>query len=234
MAARFVHLQLTDASRRVIARHAGALPRLGRNLAAAHAQGLDETVQRVRRNRLNEKFVRGESAPSDKRRRRSGQLADNVTRGVDAPLDGWAGVPSGTPASAYAATQLTDGATTIKPVDATYLWIPLGFNLTNKGMQRMSPTEAREKTKTRKRKTKGRTGPVQLLRIIKSKAGNLIAMLPGEVVPGVRRNGLVPMFALKKQVTVHGADVIGDEAQDMRPRFTELYSRAIIDAVGGD
>jgi len=189
------------------------------NLSTAHAQGLQEVETHVKRSYLSGAYRkgvrRGGDAPAAAR---SGILRASVASRQDRPLSGFVGVPSGSPASAYAGTVLGDGTTVIKPKSANHLWVPLPDNQTGRGITRVSPRELMGRTRPRKR---GSGGPVKDYVIFRSRRGNLIAGTTGPV-PGVRRKGLKALFVLKKQVRVEGIDALGGAFADQLPRLADL------------
>lgn len=180
-----------------------ALDALGRGVT----QSLEETVTHIQRSKLSGDPV---GVRSDKLRR-------TLTQKKERPLSGIVGWLRG-PATKYARTIAGSGTTTITPVDAKWLWIPMPHNQTPSGETRMSPAEAME-----------HTGPKggRLLSIFRSKAGNMVATLPGTVVPGVRRKSRVLMFVLKKKVTIRGTEALEEGVREMQPRQRQILQGSI-------
>lgn len=154
---------------------------------------------------------------------RSDSLRSQLTHKRDRPLSGLLGWMQGS-ATKYAKTIAGSGTTTITPRNARWLWIPLPHNQTPSGETRMSPREAFEQ--------QGPKGG-RLLSIFRSKKGNMVATLPGTVVPGVRRKSRVVMFVLKKQVTIQGTDALGEGVREMKPRIGEILQAKLMEGLSG-
>lgn len=158
-------------------------------------------------------------------------LLGAVTHEQDGPLSGMYGTADG-PTSAYAQTILGEGETTIVPVNAAHLWIPIADNLTRNGQTRMSPREAFEQ--------KGPRGG-RLLSIFKSRNGNLVAFLRDATGKsrtikrgknkGRQRGKL--LFVLKDQVTVKGTGALVVAWSEREGWNVQRLERAVAAAVGG-
>jgi hypothetical protein len=226
-----IRISLSEGSSAAIARFGRAADELPAALEGALRQGLTETE-----NELKSKLLRGGSPASRRDGKtplavRSGRLIGSVTSAVDQPLSGFVGVLSGAGASKYARVQLGSGRTTIRPVNAKHLWIPVGDNLNPSGQMRTSPREAMEL-----RDAQGR----RRVRIFKSKRGNLVVFLPDEqggtfkrgAKKGMQRGRL--LFVLKDEVEVQGTDALASAAQGQRDRIRQLLDAAVKRAVSGE
>jgi len=147
---------------------------------------------------------------------RSGALRQAATHARDEELSGYVGIAEG-PASAYARMLLGPDDTTVKPKKAKHLWIPVADNLNGSGQARLSPGAAFDMTDD-----KGK----RLLRIFRSKKGNLVAGLSGKV-PGVRRKGFKLLFVLKDEVTVKGTDGLAQAVDERTPQLQQFLNAAI-------
>ena len=176
---------------------------------------------------------------------RSGALLGSVQRDMDGPTSGWVGVIQG-PAAAYARTQLGPDETVMRPRRARHLWIPVGDNLTASGQMRMSPRQAMD--------LRGPDGG-RLLRIFRSRKGNLVAFLPefreasrlsdrsriGAATgrryarganQGRTRGRL--LFVLKDEVRVQGSDALAKAAQDRLDDLRESLRQLVRSTLGGE
>ncbi len=193
-------------------------------LPALFGQRLEESLTGME-NQIKLSFVgyaKGAMVGSGARQVRSGALRQAVMHKLDEPpFSGVVGVGQG-PASVYARMQLGGGKTTVKPVAAKHLWIPIADNVGPGGITRMSPREAME--------LRG-PGGKRALRIFRSQRGNLVAFLPGEVAQeggqavvkgmGSRfkrgpKKGQIKgklLFVLKAQVVVQGNDAITEAVE---------------------
>lgn len=153
-------------------------------------------------------------------------------------------VGAGQGASArYANAVLGEQITTITPKQARHLWIPIADNLNAGGTMRISPREAMAmRTPTGKR----------LLRIFKSRAGNLVAFLPearqasstrdrsevwaatGARFKSGKKKALGKgrlLFTLKKSVTVEGIRAISRAVAEKKTRVVSLVRRGLARAL---
>lgn len=148
---------------------------------------------------------------------RSGALRAAATHLRDKPLGGYVGTREG-PTQKYARAILGPDATTIKPVNADHLWIPVADNLGPTLQPRMSPTEFFQ-----------RGG-----RVFRSKRGNLVAFLAdakgGRYQRGSKKGQLRGklLFVLKDQVTVQGTDALRKAVEKVQPRAAEIFNAAIV------
>ena len=131
--------------------------------------------------------------------RRTGVLARVASWDVtteDAPVGTVMTVKAVGPATKYAPLQENGG--TVRPVNAKWLWIPLPKNQTAKGVERLSPREAIEQG-----------GFIR----------NGVFFGKAQTAKDARRAGerLVPLFALKKSVTIQGKLGAGQLFRAMLP-----------------
>lgn len=169
------------------------------------SQGLEESATHLKVNLLSGPAGSGSGGDTPVGLR-SGQLRQAVTARRDRPLSGFVGVTRG-PASKYAPVILGDRDVTIRPKTAKYLWIPIADNRSKRGGAKISPREARQRDR---------------FAIFRSKRGNLVGVLKGS---GGGQGQL--LFALKKQVTVHGTDALRIGMQQKQDRVRELLQGAI-------
>lgn len=176
---------------------------------------------------------------------RSGSLLQSTfSRVVPGKLSFEVGAGKGT-AARYAQTLLSGGVTTITPKNANHLWIPIADNVTKSGQTRMSPREAMSKTSP--------TGK-RLLRIFKSKKGNMVAVLPearqasrlsdresvfaptgGRFKRG-KKKGLDKgklLFVLKDSVQIRGTDGLRIAVEERLGRVRELLEQGLLRGLEG-
>lgn len=211
-----IRIEMSPESLRVIEQHAERPSLLIANLRAVHRQWMNETESH-----LKARYLAGGDTRSKRRGRpplavRSRGLQDSTF--VDQDTGGGGNVAGDIGAGRararkYARMQLGKGTTTIRPVSAKYLWIPIADNLTRGGRARMSPRDAMSRT--------GPTGK-RLLQIFRSRRGNLVAVMPD----AKKKRGRL-LFALKESVTVEGTDALARSVEDRRPRMRELLRQAI-------
>lgn len=227
-----VSIQLSPEGRAAIERHKQWAPQVTKAIDTALRMTLVSMENYTKVNLLrggNWRSPRNGSLPLASR---SGALLGAVTHAVDQPpFSGYIGTSANSPAAAYAKVLLGEGTTTIKPKSAKHLWIPIADNLTGSGQMRMSPREAFEHVTTSGKK---------LLRIFKSKAGNLVAFLPeareasdvetrqqGYAATGRRykrgknkgRQRGKLLFVLKDQVTIKGTGALAQAINAKRDDF---------------
>lgn len=224
MATAAIAIGLTGRSREVIAQWQQRPRQTVEAVSAAVQQVLIETESYIKANKLSGQSVNV----------RSGALRQDLTHEQTDAFGGHVGTTART--APYARTILGPDAVTIKPVNAKHLWVPIADNLTPSGLARMTPREAMSlRTPSGKR----------LLRIFKSKAGNLVAFLPeayeasdintrqrGSVRSGRRfkrgaKKGLERgrlLFVLKDEVVVQGSDALAQGVNEMRTRMTIIFN----------
>jgi hypothetical protein len=171
---------------------------------------------------------------------RTGSLRQDVTGQVDGPLSGFVGTARGS-TTPYARTILGPDETTIRPVNANHLWVPIADNLNPSGVARYSPKALYE------------TFGKDRIKIFTSKAGNTVVFVEDQDEAGktqrykrnsyskdnkavVRRKGQAKgklMFVLKDEVVIQGTDALAKGAQRMMPRGQELLTAAIRSALPG-
>jgi hypothetical protein len=225
MATAAVSIGLTSRSQRVINAWQQYPDQVARAVGAAIGQILPEVETHIKANKLS-----GQSAKV-----RSGALRQDVTSEQTDPLGGIVGTTART--SAYARTILGPGPTTIRPVNAKYLWVPIADNLNPSGVARLTPREAFELTTPDGKRR---------LQVFTSRAGNLVAFLPdidadgntrrfkrntkgksGGKSGGGRKKGSLKgklLFVLKDEVTIQGTDALAQGAQEMSTRATIIFN----------
>ncbi|MCC6679866.1 MAG: hypothetical protein IT445_03090 [Phycisphaeraceae bacterium] len=224
MALAAISIGMSEQSRAVIARWQEAPQKIAEAVDAGVTQILNETAAYVQTRKLTGQPVKV----------RSGALHADVNYAKEGSFRGYVGTTTRT--AAYAKTILGPDATTIKPRNAKHLWIPIADNLNASGLMNMSPREAMELTSP--------TGK-RLLRIFKSKAGNLVAFLPqyqeasdlatrrqGGVRTGARyqrgkKKGMLKgklLFVLKDQMVIQGTDALAQGVSEMAPRMTAIMN----------
>ncbi|MEO0966668.1 MAG: hypothetical protein AAFY08_16340 [Planctomycetota bacterium] len=207
-----VAIGLTDASRRVIDQWSGGPQRL----AAAVADGLQRVLVDLENHVKTQAFAGSPSPGGGRVGTRTGNLRQAVSHRQDSPTSGVVGTTTG-PTSAYARTILGPGRTTITPRRAKHLWVPVASNLTRTGRVRLTPREAMQ--------VPGPRGG-RALRVFRSAAGNLVAVLPGRGV----------MFVLKDRVEIEGTDALArlaTERADVSARLLETRINAALDPSAG-
>lgn len=139
--------------------------------------------------------------------RRTGNLARDWVVSVDGKTlsDLSTTVKTQGPANAYAGILERGGD--IKPTNASWLWIPLDANLTSKGVERISPTEAIA------------TGNM----FIDWKNGPIAYLGSGRNAVGGSKK-ITPMFVLKKRIHIDPKMGAGSLFQSMLPKLEDLVS----------
>ncbi|MEO0476692.1 MAG: hypothetical protein AAF085_12100 [Planctomycetota bacterium] len=207
----------------------GVDQRLGQELANAFDQFITEVESSVKANELSGQDVNV----------RTGNLRQAVKGEVDGPLKGFVGTTQGT-TTPYAKPILGSGTTTIKPVNAKKLWVPVGKNLNPSGVARFTP-RALYDTFGKNRisiftSKKGNT--VVFLKDPKTEDGR-VARFKRNVFRGdgrVTRKGDLKgqiMFVLKDEVIIVGTDALAKGVLRMIPRGQQLLGDAIDSAITG-
>jgi hypothetical protein len=185
---------------------------------------------------------------------RSGALMESLVAGSDGPMSAYVGSTKNTGAGKYNAVILGDGSMTIRHKNAAHLWLPLPDNQDPSGVTKLSPRDAMAVTDS-----KGH----RLLRIFKSRAGNLVAFMPdhafddetghavrtgkkwargprnagqhGWKLKGQLRGQL--LFVLKDTVTVQGSDALAKgvmaKIDAIRIRIMRAVSATVLGAEPG-
>lgn len=242
-----LRFKLDDASQRVLAEHAKRPQRIHAELRRRLRQGLSEAEAHLQDAYLrggNWREKRGGKGPLAVR---TGRLVGSTRSDVDEEFSGYVGSAN----NKYAKVHLGGDTWVMTPKNAKHLWIPIADNLGDGGVPRMSPRAAMDvRTPTGKR----------ALRIFKSKAGNLVAFLPGKLVEDKvgKRLGLVSgsgvtavsdgrytrgknkgrqkgklLFVLKDQVEVKGTDALANAVNDKKGRMVELLQSGLNSALEG-
>ncbi len=218
MATAVIRIALTERSRRVIDAWQQRPRRVIEAIDAATAQVLTEVESHVKAHHLS-----GQSAKV-----RTGALRQDLTHQQTDAFGGYVGTTART--APYARTILGPDVTTIRPVRAKHLWVPIADNLNPSGVARLTPREAMSL-----RSPSGR----RLLRVFRSRRGNLVAFLPdaagGRYQRG-RKKGLLRgrlLFVLKDSVAIQGTDALARGAQEMRARITVIFN-SHLQRVGGE
>lgn len=220
-----VKFEMTPESQALIQRMATRPARLRKAMKSALRQGLEETAAHLQTAYLRGGSVATRRDGSAPLAVRSGSLLRSVVSRVDQALSGFIGAGgSGAP---QAGVLLGAGETTIKPVNAKHLWIPVADNLTRSGQARLSPRAAFDLVTPSGKKA---------LRIFRSRKGNLVAGVSDKDVklPGVSRKGFKLLFALKDQVTVKGTDALALAVDDKRDRIRDIIQRAVTAVLRGE
>lgn len=214
-----IRIGLTERSEQIIKDHAQAPQRLFKVLGEVLGKGLVKVENHVKINAF-----RAEGGPGGGRlplRSRSGLLRQSITHKRETLTSGYVGTQEG-PTSAYAAAQLGSGVTRVTPKRARHLWQPIADNLTLSGVMRFSP-----------RDLMSRRGPRggRLLRIFRSKRGNLVAVLMtgGRFKRGSRKGQAKGrlMFLLRDETTIHGTDALAKSAEAVAPEMARDYEQAL-------
>jgi hypothetical protein len=216
-----LRIGMTDESKRVIERHQGRAAQLLAALSAGVDRGLRETAAYIMANKFRAYTAGQRGVVNGVAGMRSRSLRDSIDSVMTDDLAGNVGVRKG-PAIKYARMQLGADATTIKPVSAKWLWIPVGKNLNPSGETRKSPTEALEE----KLADGGRA-----LQLLIGPGGEGVAFMRtgGKYQRGEKRGqtkGYVA-FVLKKSVTVQGSDALAQGVQESAPRIRQILQEKI-------
>ena len=234
--AAILHISITPEGLAVIAAHKERPERLARAIQDALSRGLYDIE-----NHLKKEMLRGGDWKAKRNGAlplavRSGGLISSISHGLYNITSGFVGVING-PATKYARALLGPDTTTITPKSASHLWVPIADNLNTSGQMKFSPSWAMSQV--------GPTGK-RLLRIFKSKAGNLVAFLPaavgrdadgGETVTPThgkfkrgkrkgKQKGLL-LFVLKDSITLQGTDALAKAFEARRPVFEAILQDAV-------
>lgn len=213
-------IEISEESKRVLEEHGQRGDRMVGELKTAVKRALTEVE-----NWLKIKYLRGGSHLEKRDGQpplavRSGALIGSIEHKMDGPLSGWVG-SEGKPATKYAKMLLGDQTTTIRPVKAKHLWVPVAKNLTAGGQTRISPTAFFEIDKKKRS-------------IFRSKSGNLVAGTTGDI-PGVKNKKFKLLFVLKDEVEVKGTDALAKAMEDKRSDIARLLQAAVnLGLDGGD
>lgn len=216
MASAIMSIGLTQRSEAVIARWQDRPAETVAAIDGAMKQILTEAESYIKANKLSGQDVNV----------RTGALRQDITHEQTDAFGGHVGTTART--APYAKTILGPGPTTIKPVNAKKLWIPIADNLNPSKVARMTPREAMAlKTPSGKRR----------LQIFTSKAGHLVAFLPDPATEGksstyargkkkgLRRGKL--LFVLKDEVTIRGTDALAQGVRELKTRMTVILNTAL-------
>ena len=155
---------------------------------------------------------------------RSGNLRQDITHERDEGLAGTVGTTQRT--SHYARAILGPDTTTITPVNAENIWVPIADNLNPSKVARYSPRELFDEFDEDR------------IDIFTSKAGNTVVFLRDpktedggndrfkrNTKAGRKKGDLKGrlMFVLKDQVVIEGTDALAEGAENMRPRIAEIF-----------
>ena len=150
---------------------------------------------------------------------RSGELRQDVTH---EQIDAFAGTVGTTARTAeYARAVLSPDATTIRPVNAKHLWVPIADNLNPSGVARYSPRALFDAFGKR-------------VRVFTSKAGNKVAIVGPETSSdddasggsSTQQRGRL-MFVLKDQVIIQGTDALAREIAAKTDRYRDILTQAM-------
>lgn len=246
-----ISISLTPESMDVLRRHVQRPPAVAAALGRALSQGLEETASHLKHAYLSGRYA-GQLKTANMLAVRTGSLRQAIMAERDQPLSGTVGSSGEGPAASYARVQLGDQTWTISPRAAKFLWVPIADNLTRGGLVRWTPRAAMDiRTPSGKR----------AMRIFRSKAGNLVAFVPGRIVQDEKgaKMGLVRstdtavaagkyrnknkagrpagsvkgllLFVLKSTVQVQGGDYLAKAVTDKTPRIRELLESALHSAI---
>ncbi len=216
---------MSDASLRVIDRHAQRPQKVLDSIQTALRQGLVEAETHVKVNMLSGTYRAGQRNNGQTPVAvRSGSLRQAITHGMESEFMGFVGVTRG-PASRYARTILGDQDTVITPKSSKYLTIPIADNLTPSGQPRF-PSVA----------DAAAAFGEESIEFIRSKSGNLVifARTGGtykRATKGGRKAGDAKgklLFVLKKSVTIKGTDALAKGVQQQRDRIHELLEQGLM------
>ena len=219
---------LTPASLDVMSRWETAPARIGQAISTGMEMILINVENHLKADKLSGKAGAG-GGGSTPVGLRSGSLRQSISHKRDEPLSGYVGSTKG-PATKYARSILGPDDTTIRPVNAKHLWIPIADNLTRGTLQqRMSPTAAFEEGKKQG----------QSLRVFRSKKGNLVALLTTggtykRDTKAGRKAGDAKgklLFVLKEEVTIRGTDALAQAAIEELDNSRDILNRQIEGAI---
>lgn len=232
-----IKIGFTPESERLLAQWDGVDRRLVDELDRAFTRFINETESSIKLNELSGRSGSG-SGGGTPVGLRSGALRQAVTGEEDGPLSGFVGTTRGS-TTPYARAILGPDDTTIKPVNAKKLWVPIADNLNPSGVARFTPRALFDQFGDR-------------VKIFTSKAGNTVVFVEDpRTEDGGRatykktvyqKDGRVSRkgeakgklyFVLKDQVVIHGTDALARGAARMMPRGQELLADAIRRAMPG-
>lgn len=195
MATAVISIGLTSASAAVIERFADARQRVATAIDEGVTQVLIEAESFVK----DRAFAGGASPGGGQVGIRSGALRRDITHERTGPGRGLVGTTENT--SSYARAILGPDATTIRPVRANKLWIPIADNLSANGETRITPSGLFDSFERSR------------IKIFTSDAGNQVVFLENERTPGQPADdgGRTPgrlLFVLKDQVVIQGTDAL--------------------------
>ena len=226
MASAIISVGLTPESRAVIAQWREVESRLVDALDAGMTQYLNEVASSIKQTELTGGLVDV----------RTGGLRQAVVGEQDGPLSGFVGTTQGT-TTPYARAILGPDDTTIKPVNAKHLWVPIAKNLNPSGIAKFTPKALFDTFGDR-------------VKIFTSKKGNTVVFVEDEAnedgskkrytrkTKAGRQKGDLKgqlMFVLKDEVVIHGTDALAIGAQRMQPRGAAILTEHLRRAFpGGD
>lgn len=243
-----IRIRITPESEQVVAQRAQRPRRVAANLSKALLQVAHEAAT-VTQTEMFEPWSGGGTVTKlGVLRMRSRALRNDIDAGKSSQFVAWFGVPAGRPATKYA-WLLGDEDHVMVPKNANHLWIPTPANLNASGVVKMTPREAMS--------VRGPRGG-RWLRIFKSKAGNLVAFLPGKTVTdkagerlGLVKNKMgvgtgrhkkgtmrgllkgIVLFVLRKSVRVESRHTLTTVAKRIEPRAQTLFAQALADRMEG-
>ncbi|MEM6258029.1 MAG: hypothetical protein AAGI37_06910 [Planctomycetota bacterium] len=214
-----VSIGFTPESQALMRRWEAVEEQLGKELGTAFDQFITEVESSIKANELSGEDVNV----------RSGNLRQAVQGVVDGPLAGFVGTTEGT-TTPYAPTILGSGTTTITPVKAKKLWVPVADNLNPSGLARYTPRALYD------------AFGEDRIKIFKSRKGNTVVFVENKrnedgskqrfkrATKAGRQKGDLKgqlMFVLKDRVVIEGTDALAKGAQRMLPRGEQLMNAAI-------
>ena len=227
MGSAIIRAGITPESRAVIAQWQGVEQRIVDAIDAGLTQYLNEVASSLKKNEVGGGLVG----------MRSRNLRNSIVGEQDGPLSGFVGTTQGT-TTPYARAILGPDDTTIKPVDADHLWVPIADNLNPSGAK-YTPKALFDTFGDR-------------VKIFTSKRGNTVVFVEDEknedgsksrykqaVNRGKnkgRQKGDLKgelMFVLKDEVVIHGTDALAIGAQRMQPRGAEILTQHLRRAIPG-
>jgi hypothetical protein len=227
MASAWIATGLTAESRALIASYRGMQQRIVDALDTGFAQYIREIEASVQANELSGKAGSG-SGGGTPVGLRTGELRRSVRGEVTGPLEGFVGTTAGT-TTPYAHTILGPGTTTIEPVNAKHLWVPIAANLTPSKVARYTPRALFDAFGDR-------------VKIFTSKAGNTVVFVEDprtegggrarykRNTKGGRKKGDLKgklYFVLKDRVVIQGTDALARGAERMGPRGAEILTEKL-------
>lgn len=192
-------------------------------LDVAMGQVLREAESYVKAN----EFAGGVSPGGGKVGVRSGELRRDITHERTGPLKGVVGTTERT--APYAKAILGPNPTTIRPVNAKHLWVPIAENLTKSGVSRFTPRALFETFGDR-------------VRIFNTKAGNTVVFVEDarnedgskaryqrDTKAGRQAGDLKGklMFVLKDEVRIEGTDALARGVNAMTDRARAIFEQAL-------